>query len=504
MLREAKISSCVCASAEALCEEMRKGAGVAILAEEALHPEPVRCVVEELSRQPPWSDLPLVVFTRHGDSIEPILNRLGPLGNVVVLERPVRISTLVSAVRTALRARRRQYEVRDLLNQLEDADRRKDEFLAMLGHELRNPLSAIWNALKVLETVGGRDRAAVRQRAIIERQARHLGRLVDDLLDVSRVTKGKIVLQKQTVDLRTVAERCVQAHAQAAEAQRQQLELSLDEAPVLVHGDPVRLEQIVSNLLNNAIKYTRRPGVIRVSVRAEGSSALLSVADQGIGIPPDQLPHIFELFTQVERSLDRSQGGLGLGLPLVRSLAQLHGGSVEARSEGSDRGSEFIVRLPLSEATVLPPDRAQPAPNGTSPALPASGRCRVLLVEDNPDGRETLRDLLELWGYEVRLAEDGEEGLRMALADPPDIALLDIGLPKLDGYHLARELARRLDGTRPRMIAMTGYGQPEDRRRALSSGFDDHLVKPVDPDELRRVLEQLPRSSLPDSTSSAR
>ena len=483
-----------CADEDDLCREIGEGAAVAILAEEALHPWTVNSLLNALGRQGPWSDLPLIVFTRGERSSESILEALGPLGNATILERPVRVSTLVSAVKAGLRARRRQYEVRDLLLRQAEADRRKDEFLAMLGHELRNPLAAIRNALWLLDETASGGEVEARQRDVIDRQTHHLVRMVDDLLDVSRVTRGKISLQHQAVNLGELVQRCLTELGMRRLAEAHELTLDLRTGPVCVEGDPVRLEQVVCNLLHNAIKYTPRGGSVSVSATEETGRAVVRVRDTGLGISADMLGKIFEPFTQVESSRKRSEGGLGLGLPLVRSLVELHGGTVEARSRGRGLGSEFVVRLPLhplgAEAAASSP--AEKPFESRSAADPAF--LRILVVEDNHDGRESLRDLLELWGHEVETAANGPDGVDAALTSLPDVALIDIGLPGLDGNEVAQRIRAVLDGDTMVLIAMTGYGQPEDRRRALQAGFDAYLVKPVDPDELSRTLQELGRA----------
>jgi signal transduction histidine kinase/ActR/RegA family two-component response regulator len=459
------------------------------IADEALQPHTTAGLLEILAGQPPWSDLPLLVFTR-GESSEHILELLAPLGNATILERPVRLSTLASAVKAALRARRRQYEVRDLLERQAEADRRKDEFLAMLGHELRNPMAAIRNALWVLDQVGSKDEKAVRQRETIQRQTRHLVRMVDDLLDVSRVTLGKIILKRHAVDLREVAERCLSDLGMAALVAGKGLSLTVQTQSVTVLGDPVRLEQVLCNLLQNAIKYTPQGGHLTLTVQTEGTEGVVRVKDTGIGLSPEMLQTIFEPFAQVESSRQRSEGGLGLGLPLVRSLVALHGGRVEALSDGPARGSEFIVHFPLLQVeekprVLLRKPRVFQEPGAGLPLL------HVLVVEDNHDGRESLRDLLEIWGHEVTLAEDGPEGVDKALSTHPDVALVDIGLPGLDGNEVARRIRSALGSDEISLIAMTGYGQPEDRRRALQAGFDRYLVKPVDPAILSQLLSEM-------------
>jgi signal transduction histidine kinase/CheY-like chemotaxis protein len=487
ILSQAGLPCCVSQAEAELFGEIENGAGTVLVSEEALQPWTIQSLVERLDQQEPWSDLPLIVFARAGGPDDGVLLRLSPLSNITILERPVRMSTLLSAVQAALRARRRQYEVRDLLQRQADADRRKDEFLAMLGHELRNPLAAIRNALWVLDEVGSREEPDLRQREVIERQTRHLVRMVDDLLDVSRVTLGKIILKRQSVNLGEVAERCLYDLGLAALAASHGLHVEEDTEPALVSGDPVRLEQVVCNLLQNAIKYTPRGGTIRLCVRRTGEEAVIRVSDDGVGISADMLPRIFEPFTQVESSRTRSEGGLGLGLPLVRSLVELHGGEVEAFSEGQGQGTEFVVRLPLrtGDAAQRParrPGRATAPATGTAPSL------RILIVEDNLDGRESLRDLLEIWGHTVELAEDGSQGVAKALEHNPDVALVDIGLPGFDGNEVARRIRASSQTDHMELIAMTGYGQPEDRRRALQAGFDSYLVKPVDPAHLGRLL----------------
>ncbi|HVT14821.1 MAG TPA: hybrid sensor histidine kinase/response regulator [Thermoanaerobaculia bacterium] len=509
VLGGAGLACSACADEDELCREIAAGAGTVIIAEEALRPWALNRLVDALERQEPWSDLPLIVFAQNGESSENVLASLAPHGNATILERPVRRRTLISAVKACLRARRRQYEVRDLLLRQGEADRRKDEFLALLGHELRNPLAAIRNALFILDKVGSHETIPMQQRKVIGRQAGHLARMVDDLLDVSRVTLGKISLDLQLVDLRHLAERCLSEYGLDMLASNQSLSLASRLETVIVEGDPVRLEQVFCNLLQNAVKYTPRGGNLVVTVRREDGRGVLRVADTGIGIPKDMLPGIFEPFAQVESSRLHSAGGLGLGLPLVRSLVTLHGGTVEARSGGPGRGSEFVVALPLASRRVAAAARrpvpqaagAGAADGGPEPRAPAAGAqvrraatpagLRVLVIEDNLDGRQSLRDLLELWDHEVELAENGPQGIEKALASPPDVALVDIGLPGLDGNEVARRIVAALGPNRVTLIAMTGYGQPDDRRRALEAGFETYLVKPVNPDTLCRLLAEL-------------
>jgi signal transduction histidine kinase/CheY-like chemotaxis protein len=501
ILSQAGLSCLCCPDQTDLFREIAEGVGAAILAEEALQPWTIHTLIEVLGKQGPWSDLPLIVFSRSTETSAVVLAALGPLTNATILDRPVRVSTLLSSIQAALRARRRQYEVRDLLQRQSEADRRKDEFLAMLGHELRNPMAAIRNSLWILDEVGSRDEQDIRQREVIERQTRHLVRMVDDLLDVSRVTLGKIILKRRAVDLQDVVSRCLNELDLASLAESHGLSLAVETEPVVIDGDPVRLEQVICNLVQNAIKYTPRGGGLTLTVRAEDGEATVRVRDTGVGITLEMLPQIFEPFTQVESSRTRSEGGLGLGLPLVRGLVELHGGRVEAQSEGPGHGSEFIVRFPMrpGQRPARRPGRSGTFPIMAPPANGAGGEgdetakegLRILVVEDNLDGRESLRDLLEIWGHRVDLAENGHQGVEQALALRPDVALIDIGLPGMDGNEVARRVRAVFGTDHMTLIAMTGYGQPDDRRRALQAGFDSYLVKPVDPAYLSRLLNEV-------------
>jgi len=368
-----------------------------------------------------------------------------------------------------------------------EADRRKDEFLAMLAHELRNPLAPIRHAVEVLKADGVDDASQHWARGVIERQTRHITRLVDDLLDVSRITQGKIALRLERVSVAAVLEGAVEATRPIAETRRQSLAMVAPPAPLHVEGDPTRLVQIVSNLLNNACKFTDEVGRITVTATREGAEAVIRVRDDGIGIPPEMLSRVFELFTQADRSLDRSQGGLGIGLTLVRLLVGLHGGTVEAHSDGVGRGSEFVVRLPLAAVDDL--DVGASAPS-EPPRVAGNSPVRVLVVEDNRDSAEMLSILLSLNGYQTQVAYDGPAALETASRFLPQFTLCDIGLPGMSGYELARQL-RAQYGAEARLVALSGYGQEEDRRRSAQAGFDDHLVKPVEPEVLLSVLKAL-------------
>lgn len=391
---------------------------------------------------------------------------------------------MTAAIRTR-RAERHHAE-----EALRNADRRKDEFLAMLGHELRNPLSAIANAVR-LWAVAGNDKGAIDlAQSVIQRQTGNLSRLVDDLLDVSRITEGKIDLRKHPVDVSDIIRRAAEAARPFVEERRHELTLSLEEdTKICVDADPTRLEQIITNLLTNAVKYTRKGGEIRIETYQEGKEVVIKVIDNGIGIAPRMLPHIFELFTQGDRSLDRATGGLGIGLNLCRHLAELHGGTITATSEGVGRGSTFIVRLPTisaSEPVMMPQNPSTP--------VPASRQRRILLVDDNQDTVHSLARLLSLRGHEVATAFDGVAALKIAQEFQPDFLLLDIGLPGLDGYELARRL-RAQGFTRTPIVAISGYAQEGDRMRSREAGFNYHFAKPVDFEALAELILEDPISA---------
>jgi two-component system CheB/CheR fusion protein len=369
-----------------------------------------------------------------------------------------------------------------LATELAERDRRKDEFLAMLGHELRNPLAPIMNAMEMLRLRSGNPEDVERARLVVERQIRNMARLVDDLLDVSRITRGVVELRRERADLRAAVESAINACRSTVEVSQHQLELSIVADPCRMMGDATRLEQIVVNLISNACKYTPPGGRITVSLAREGDWAELSVRDTGRGIPPEMLPRIFDLFTQVDAPIDRSLGGLGIGLTIVRNLAELHGGTVHAESPGEGQGAEFLVRFPLlpSEISLSRPDR----PHLHTP----KHSLRILIVEDNVDTAETLAELLEIWGHTPLIIGHGRGAVDAALGLRPDVILLDIGLPGMDGYEVARLMRRQseLDGSL--LVALTGYGQEDDRRRALAAGCDRHMTKPINSDQLQWML----------------
>ncbi len=356
----------------------------------------------------------------------------------------------------------------------------KDEFLAMLGHELRNPLSAISSAAALIGLPGAGADTVGRAKQIIQRQSQHLSRIVDDLLDLSRAMSGKILLARQPIDLSALVSACLDTFK--ATGRTSNYMLNMDMAPGWVDGDPTRLEQIATNLIDNALKYTPHGGAIGIEVHQDAGEIVLTVSDSGVGISQDLLPHVFDVFVQATTTLDRSQGGLGIGLALVRRLVELHGGSVSAESPGAGAGSTFVIRLPSATPVALPEVAA--------PTFHDTGKPNVLLIEDNEDGREMMATMLGACGYAVQHAADGLQGVQMAATHLPDVALVDIGLPGIDGYEVARRL-RADDTTRHiKLIALTGYGLAEDQRRVLEAGFDLHLVKPVDINHLLDAITQ--------------
>ena len=603
ILSRAGIETMICTSAATACREVEGGVGMLLIGEEALV-EPVRIAFADvLARQPSWSDLPILVLTGPGPDSSMASAAVLRLGNVTLLERPVRVANLVSAVRSALRARQRQYEMRDRLafqtllativessddamvgkntegiiltwnkaaerlfgysaseavgqpvtilipperhaeereilarigrgervvhfetvrvtrdgrrldvsltispirdpsgnvigaskvardisaqkkaeQELREAGRRKDEFLATLAHELRNPLAPIRNSLTLLEIAGHEDPTIERVRGILERQVGHMVRLVDDLMELSRITRGKIHLRRERLDLASAIRSALETSEPHVRRAGLELKLELPAIPLYVDADPVRLTQIISNLLNNAAKYSDRSRKVVLTARGDAAEAVVSVRDFGVGIPEDMLERVFEMFEQVPANGHGGQSGLGIGLTLVRSLVQLHGGSVRASSEGPGKGSTFTFRLPLVEPP--PPGSDRPLRRGIRGLA-----LRVLVVDDNRDAAESLGLVLARAGAEVEVVHDGVSALERVETFHPAIVLLDIGMPGMDGYEVARRIRARPALRGVQLVALTGWGQAEDRRRSRDAGFDHHLIKPAGLDELWALL----------------
>lgn len=612
ILKRSGIESFACRDVAEICAQLVAGAAAILLPEEAITQDTDRCLAAWLAEQPPWSDLPVLVLARTSADSAYVAQTLNALGDVVLLERPLRIAALVSAVRTALRARQRQYQIRDYLVErdreiqaqsllaaivassadaivsksltgtirtwnagaerlfgyraeevigksiailippdrlneeaaildrvsrgqrvehfetvriakdgreidvaltispvrdsqgtivgaskvarditqrketeaaLREADRRKNEFLAILAHELRNPLAPIKNSLHILRMSAGNDPSTDSASEIMERQVDHMVRLVDDLMEISRITRGNIELRKAHVELATIVRGAVETSRPYIDGAGHQLALAIPPEPLILDADAVRLTQVIANLLNNAAKYTDPGGQIWLTVKREAQSVAISVRDTGTGIPADMLPRVFDLFTQVDRSFDRAQGGLGIGLALVKSLVEMHGGSVQARSDGPGKGSEFVIRLPIA-ASIPRVGTSSHAPR-RSAALASS---RILVVDDNRDAAKSLSILLRLLGADVYVAYNGPDALKELDRHRPNAVLLDIGMPDMDGHEVARQIRLRPEFRDVTLIALTGWGQEEDRRLSKSAGFNFHLVKPVDAGALQTIL----------------
>jgi signal transduction histidine kinase/CheY-like chemotaxis protein len=472
----------------------------------------LRAAVERVKAGGPAESLPAVVLpaaspgTTVALSVAPVADRGWPPAVLVCAEDRTEVSALTAQVRgltedlettteqmqqTNEELHTANEELLSMNDELEarvaelrdaaEASRHKDDFLAMLAHELRNPLAPIVSAMHVLR-LHPEDAQRVQQaREVVERQVGHQARLLDDLLDVSRITRGKIDLRKTPVDLAAVVADAVETTRPLIDERGHTLTVQVPRQPLHVHADATRLGQVIANLLNNAAKFTDPGGAIVVTLATDHTEAIVRVRDTGHGIPPEMQAHVFDLFTQVDPSLARSQGGLGIGLTLVRRIVEMHGGRVEVRSEGRGHGTEFTVRLPMEQAVGGPP-------GGAAVTAPTTAR-HILIIEDNADAREMLRISLELEGHRVEATDDGLRGVEMALALRPAVVLVDIGLPGLDGYGVAARV-RAARGRDVVLIALTGYGQPDDRERTRHAGFDAHVVKPVDPDTLARLLAE--------------
>jgi signal transduction histidine kinase/ActR/RegA family two-component response regulator len=618
LLRDVGLDCDVVGNAKMLASQLNTSIGAVVLTDAAVADPGLSSVMDALGRQPQWSDMPVILLSKPDMRAPSDKRRFEKLTNLTVLDRPTSGRTLVSAVEAAIRGRSRQYQIRDQLNSLQEADaalresaermslgvqvaglalaeidyatqqvrlsaeavalfgvggsarilsraefldavhpddreelsrrllrptdaacsdpaaidyrviwpdgrvkwvsqrhhvvlnglrdrqlravivaldaterknadRRKDEFLATLAHELRNPLAPIRTGLQALARPGGDGAGGTVIRAIMERQLSQMVRLIDDLLDVSRISSGKVVLQRSRVDLRAIAELAIEASQPFIAAGQHDFAAELPVGPVWVDGDASRLSQVISNLLNNAAKYTSEGGKLRLSLSRGETHAIVRVQDNGVGIPPEMLNEVFDMFTQVNRTLDRSQGGLGIGLSLVRRLTELHGGDVSAESAGLGHGSTFTVRVPVLAAADL-------APKGHEAASREEPKCpglRVLVVDDIADVADVLKMLLDLEGFETRVAYSGVAALESARDFRPDVVICDIGLPEMDGHEIARRLRRDPDMAPAMLIALTGWGAEGEVRRTRESGFDFHLVKPVDANALLELLSHM-------------
>jgi signal transduction histidine kinase/ActR/RegA family two-component response regulator len=487
----------LCQDAAELCQEITNGVGVLIMAGELLRSGANQQIRDVLAKQPPWSDIPVLViatppFAGASTTDRTLSELLTDFGDVSVLHRPLSLDTLFSTVAAALRARRRQYQVRELLRQREDNERRREEFLAMLAHELRNPLAPIRTGLQVLRLTDSPEIAA-KTRQMMERQVANLSRLVDDLLDVSRITRGTIALKKQVVNVVDALRQVTDSRARIAREHGVAVELEAPAAdrPLFVSADPTRLEQMIDNVLTNALKFTPRGGKVQLRAALEEGEVVIRVRDTGIGIPAHMLEQVFELFRQTERPLDRSQGGLGIGLTVVRTLAELHGGSVRALSDGEGMGTEMVIRLPALTQGATEQAERERYERGAGVAR------KVLIVEDNRDAADVLATYLRSCGHSVRVAYDGSEGFEAALRERPEVVICDIGLPGMDGFEFARTLRAHPELRQALLVAVTGYGETRDRERGVQAGFEHYIVKPADPERIAMLLNSVREARAP-------
>ncbi len=464
-----------CQTPEELSLRLQEGAGALLIGEESLSPPVASAISDHLGRQPAWSDLPILLLAKHGaDSLE-AQRAIERLGNVTLLERPVRTMALISAARSALRARDRQYEMRAL-------SQRKDEFLAALAHELRNPLAPIGNAMVILKRLHPSPQVE-KLSGMVERQVVHLKRLVDDLLDVARITSGKLELQRSITTVERVIEHAVEIAQEGIAAKGHRLTIRTPDGRTDLHADHVRMVQSVANLLVNAAKFTPPSGEITLAVTLKPPVAEFLVKDNGSGLEPEFLGRIFEMFSQ-SRGVGETASGLGLGLHLTRAFAQLHGGTLTARSDGPGQGSEFLLSVPV---VVDSPGEAGPRESPKNGGLD----CSVLVVDDNVDAASTLAALLTLQGARVEVAHDGAQALARLEQHKPEVVVMDIGMPVMNGYEAARAIRASVQQDPPKLIALTGWGQYADKARALEAGFDFHFVKPLHVDDLVGCLASI-------------
>jgi signal transduction histidine kinase len=480
VLEQVGVECSECVSLSAVAEELDKRSAAAVLLtdEIAAMPDLAR-FAQTIREQPTWSDLPIVLLASGGADSPVAIRMSSLLGNVSILDRPVHVGALGNALRTAIRARQRQYSLRD------QNDRRKDEFLATLAHELRNPLAPIRNALEIIR-INGSGRSVVEDVAhkMIERQVSQLIRLVDDLLDVSRITTGRLELRRERIDLTQVIRSAVETSRPLIDAAHHELSIELPSNPILLDADPVRLAQVFSNVLNNAARYMGEGGRIRVTAERDDRMVTVIVQDFGIGIAQDMLPRVFDMFAQGEAPGEQSRGGLGIGLTLVKWLVEIHSGSVEAHSEGRGRGTSISIQLPIAAAASAP---LQPTKSNTGRRL-SSTTHRILIADDNRDAAESMGMLLRLMGNDVRTVFDGLEAVEEAETFRPDVILLDIGMPKLNGYEAARRIRERGWSQGTKLVALTGWGRDDDKHKAAEAGFDRHFTKPIDPAVLERLI----------------
>ncbi len=475
ILALANIDNLVIGTVTQLAAELLVGVGAVLTVEEALSNGGLKVLGECVQRQPNWSDLPIVLLTNRGPDSLSVRQALAVLGNVTLLERPVRTLTLMTSLQSVLRAREKQYQVRE-------TDRRKDEFLASLGHELRNPLAPIRTSMSLLSHMYP-DQAPVKKVCdVVERQVTHLTRLVDDLLDVARINSGKIALQRDYTTFGAIMGHVTELCSSLASARGIKLDFALPSEEVVLYADYARVVQIIANILTNAIKFTPIDGYISVRALVEGDNIRVYIRDTGIGLEPEALGRIFAMFEQSRPPSGQITSGLGIGLSLSRQFAEMHGGSVYATSEGLGKGSEFVVTLPVTHER-----HASPSPEEHQAPHAGDERPRVLVVDDNRDAADSLQALFEMENCAVATAYDGYEAVQAVEVAMPQIIVMDLGMPTMDGYEAARRIRAKPGSEEVLMIALTGWGQSDARQRTMEAGFDHHLIKPVNFDEIKRL-----------------
>lgn len=493
-LEKSDIATFCCNDAAELEEKISGGGGAVLLAEEALQNGTLERLIDSINRHPVWSDVPVVIFAANAHNSEKMSAIVGARLNATIVERPIRIPMLVSAVRGALRARDKQYQTRDLLNQLEESDKQKDLFLATLSHELRTPLNSMLGWIKLLREKSDGEINFEHGLEVIERNARTQSKLISDILFVSRVITGKLEIQLENVDLSFIVQTALDSVLPAIEAKNIRLQISIDKSLEPITGDADRLQQVLLNLLSNAIKFTPPDGQISVSVKGNDSNIHIEIADSGQGIKPEFLPFVFERFRQADNSYTREVGGLGLGLAIVRYLVELHGGTVAVKSEGENRGAVFTVKFPATaQKSETPESSDQSSETSSKSSDQVLEGVRVLLVEDDADSREMLTVMFDQYAMKTIAVDSAAAALDAVQNIQADILISDVGLPGEDGYTLIRkirQLTPEQNGQIP-AIALTGYASLQDRAHALEAGYQEHLAKPVDLEILIELIKSL-------------
>lgn len=479
VLATADIESLICTSMHEVLGAMDQGVGALLVMEETLMAGTLKLLGDYVARQPHWSDIPILVITHQGADSPGLQSVMQTLSNITLLERPVRTRALVSTVQSALAARRRQYQVRE-------AEQRKDEFLASLAHELRNPLAPIRTSMSVLSMMYPAASGVTKICEVVERQVSHLTRLVDDLLDVARITSGKIRLQRQQVALSTVVSHAMEICAPLLKEGQHAVSVTQPKHDVMLDADPVRLVQSLANIIGNAIKFTPPPGNIAITAKVDSKVLRLSVRDNGIGMESEALTQIFDMFAQSGPTLDsgRGSGGLGIGLSLAKRFVEMHGGSIAANSAGRNYGSEFVMTLPV----VIDAAPARTTSDVVEAAQLKAGNRRVLVVDDNRDAADMLLSLFEASGFTSEAVYDGQAAVEAAGRFKPHVVVMDIGMPRMDGYEAIRRIRALPDASGILAIALTGWGQDSAVRQAEEAGFNHHVVKPVNFSMLRKLL----------------